>query len=97
MLSARQWRGMRAWLGEPEQFADPKFESIAARYAASTELNAAIAELFGPQTMEALVAEGQRRGVPIAAVLSPADALGSEHFRVGRRAHRDRRRARHGR
>ena len=81
ILSARQWRGMRAWLGEPAQFADPKFESIAARYAASTELNTAIAELFGPQTMEALVAEGQRRGVPIAAVLSPADALGSEHFR----------------
>ena len=81
VLSARQWRGMRAWLGEPEQFADPKFESIAARYAASRELNAAIGELFGPQTMEALVAEGQRRGVPIAAVLSPADALGSEHFR----------------
>ena len=38
-------------------------------------------ELFGPQTMEALVAEGQRRGVPIAAVLSPADAFASEHFR----------------
>ena len=36
VLSARQWRGMRAWLGEPEQFADPKFDTIAARYAAST-------------------------------------------------------------
>ncbi len=81
LLSARQWRGMRAWLGEPEQFSDPKFESIAARYVASKELNAAIAELFGPQTMDALVAEGQRRGVPIAAVLTPADALTSDHFR----------------
>ena len=81
LLSARQWRGMRAWLGEPEEFADPKFESIAARYAASKELNAAIAALFGAETMESLVAEGQRRGVPIAAVLSPAEALASEHFR----------------
>ena len=33
LLSARQWRGMRAWLGEPEQFQDPKFDTIAARYA----------------------------------------------------------------
>jgi crotonobetainyl-CoA:carnitine CoA-transferase CaiB-like acyl-CoA transferase len=82
LLSARQWRGMRAWLGEPEQFSDPKFEGIAARYLASRELNAAIAELFGPQTMEALVTEGQRRGVPIAAVLNPADALASDHFRA---------------
>ncbi|MGH3640799.1 MAG: CoA transferase [Mycobacterium sp.] len=81
LLSARQWRGMRAWLGEPEQFADPKFESIAARYVASKELNAAIATLFKPETMESLVAEGQRRGVPIAAVLSPAEALASDHFR----------------
>ena len=73
---------MRAWLGEPEQFADPKFDTIAARYAVSRELNEAIAELFAPQTMDDLVAEGQRRGVPIAAVLTPAQALSSEHFRA---------------
>jgi crotonobetainyl-CoA:carnitine CoA-transferase CaiB-like acyl-CoA transferase len=80
LLSARQWRGMRAWLGEPEQFADPRYDTIAARYGASRELNAIIAELFAPQTMAALVAEGQARGVPIAAVLTPAEALTSEHF-----------------
>ena len=80
LLSARQWRGMRAWLGEPEEFADAKYDTIAARYAASRELNAVIAELFAPQTMDALVAEGQARGVPIAAVLSPVEALTSEHF-----------------
>ena len=74
--------GMRAWLGEPERFADPKFDTIAARYAASRELNEAIAELFAAQTMRDLVAEGQRRGVPIAAVLTPAQALSSEHFRA---------------
>ena len=81
LLSARQWRGMRAWLGEPEQFADPKFETIAARYLASKELNAAIAGLFATQSMDALVREGQRRGVPIAAVFTPAEALASKHFR----------------
>jgi crotonobetainyl-CoA:carnitine CoA-transferase CaiB-like acyl-CoA transferase len=88
LLSARQWRGMRGWLGEPERFADPKFDTIAARYAASRELNEAIAELFAAQTINDLVAEGQRRGVPIAAVLRPAQALSSEHFRaVGALAH----------
>jgi crotonobetainyl-CoA:carnitine CoA-transferase CaiB-like acyl-CoA transferase len=82
LLSARQWRGMFAWLGEPEQFADPKFDSIAARYAASRELNVAIADLVAAQTMDDLVAEGQRRGVPIAAVLTPAETLSSQHFRA---------------
>jgi crotonobetainyl-CoA:carnitine CoA-transferase CaiB-like acyl-CoA transferase len=82
LLSARQWRGMFAWLGEPEQFANPKFDSIAARYAASRELNVAIADLVAAQTMDDLVAEGQRRGVPIAAVLTPAETLSSQHFRA---------------
>jgi crotonobetainyl-CoA:carnitine CoA-transferase CaiB-like acyl-CoA transferase len=82
LLSPRQWRGMRAWLGEPERFADPKFDTIATRYAASRELNESIAELVAAQTMNELVAEGQQRGVPIAAVLTAAQALSSEHFRA---------------
>lgn len=82
LLSARQWRGMRAWLGEPEEFSGPEFDSIAARFAASKELNAAIAALFAPETMDDLVAAGQARGVPIAAVQTPAEALASEHFRA---------------
>jgi crotonobetainyl-CoA:carnitine CoA-transferase CaiB-like acyl-CoA transferase len=84
LLSPRQWRAMREWLGEPEQFSDPKFDTIGARYAASAELNALIATLFADQTMGHLVDEGQARGVPIAAVLDPAEALASEHFRAVR-------------
>ncbi len=81
LLSPRQWRGMHGWLGEPEQFADPKFDTIAARYAASRELNDAIADLVAAKTMADLVTDGQRRGIPIAAVLTPAEALSSAHFR----------------
>lgn len=80
LLSARQWRGMWAWLGEPERFSDPEFDTIAARYAASAELNAAIADLFASETTASLVAQGQARGVPIAAVLTPAEALSAKHF-----------------
>ncbi|MCH9728139.1 MAG: CoA transferase [Actinomycetia bacterium] len=82
LLSARQWRSMRAWLGEPEQFCDPAFDTIGKRYAASGELNAAIGQLFARQTMASLVAQGQARGVPIAAVQTPAEALSSDHFRA---------------
>jgi crotonobetainyl-CoA:carnitine CoA-transferase CaiB-like acyl-CoA transferase len=82
LLSPRQWRAMWSWLGQPQRFADPKFDTIAARYAASRELNAAIADLFATQTMDALVGQGQARGVPIAAVVGPAEALKSDHFRA---------------
>jgi crotonobetainyl-CoA:carnitine CoA-transferase CaiB-like acyl-CoA transferase len=81
VMSPRQWRGMRAWLGEPEQYQDPKYDTIGARFAATRELGALTAELFAGQTMAALVAAGQEYGVPIAAVLTPAEVLSSEHFR----------------
>ncbi|BBY67065.1 putative CoA-transferase [Mycolicibacterium helvum] len=80
VLSPRQWHGMRAWLGEPEQFQDPSFESIAARTKAFGELSQLMAALFADRTMKQLVAEGQAHGVPIAAVLTPSQALGSEHL-----------------
>ncbi|MHA0287429.1 CaiB/BaiF CoA transferase family protein [Mycobacterium sp. C3-094] len=82
LLSPRQWRGMRAWLGEPPRFAGPEFDTIAARYAASAELNEAIAALFSPQSMDELVAQGRDRGVPIAAVRTPAEALHADHFHL---------------
>lgn len=80
VLAPRQWRGMRAWLGEPEQFQDPRFDSIAARTRAFGELSQLMAALFADRTMKQLVAEGQAHGVPIAAVLTPSQALGSEHL-----------------
>ncbi|WP_163702318.1 CoA transferase [Mycolicibacterium sarraceniae] len=80
VLAPRQWHGMRAWLGEPEQFQDPRFDSIAARTKAFGELSQLMAALFADRTMKQLVAEGQAHGVPIAAVLTPSQALASEHL-----------------
>ncbi|MEI6699684.1 MAG: CoA transferase [Mycobacterium sp.] len=80
VMSPRQWRGLRAWLGEPEQFQDPRFDTIAARVRSFTELGPLIGALFADQTMEKLVTDGQSFGVPIAAVLTPADVLQSDHL-----------------
>jgi crotonobetainyl-CoA:carnitine CoA-transferase CaiB-like acyl-CoA transferase len=80
LLAARQWRAMFAWLGEPEAFADPRFDSIAARVAAADELEPLIRQLFADQPAAELVAEAARRGVPLAQVLSPGEALDSDHF-----------------
>ncbi len=80
VLAPRQWRGMRAWLGEPEEFQDPKFDTLLARAQANTEISALIAALFAGKTMAELVGEGQSRGVPIAEVLTPSEALECEHL-----------------
>lgn len=81
VMSPRQWRGLRRWLGEPEEFQDPRYDVIAARFAAWPQISVLIAKLFAGRTMKELVSAGQANGVPIAAVLSPAQILASDHFR----------------
>ncbi len=82
VMSPRQWHGLRRWLGEPEEFQDPRYDVIAARFAAWPRIGVLVEQLFANQTMKALVTAGQAHGVPIAAVLSPEQILASDHFRV---------------
>jgi crotonobetainyl-CoA:carnitine CoA-transferase CaiB-like acyl-CoA transferase len=80
LLSPRQWHGLRAWLGEPADFQDARYDGIAARYGAWPEICALVADLCEGRSMAELVATGQTHGVPIAAVLSVSEALRSGHF-----------------
>jgi crotonobetainyl-CoA:carnitine CoA-transferase CaiB-like acyl-CoA transferase len=65
---------MFEWLGHPREFADPAYGKLATRFA-STTLIPAIARLFAGRTRTDLEEEGQRYGVPIAAVLDIDEAL----------------------
>ncbi|MFI2336375.1 CaiB/BaiF CoA transferase family protein [Nocardia rhamnosiphila] len=80
MLAKRQWRGMFEWLGAPTEFADPKYDTIPARFAAADTLHPLIAKLFAGYTQAELVAEGARRGVPVGGVHTLTEVLETEHF-----------------
>lgn len=80
LLAKRQWQGMFGWLGEPEEFADPIYNTISARVQAADRLDTLIIELFKHQNGGDLVAEASRRGVPLAQVLTLGQALKAEHF-----------------
>ena len=82
VMAPRQWRGLRAWMGEPAQFQDPKFDAIAERFAVWDEIGALLERQFADAGMDELVVTGQSYGVPIAAVLQPADVVAAEHFRT---------------
>ncbi|OBK93832.1 acyl-CoA transferase [Mycobacterium asiaticum] len=82
VMAPRQWRGLRRWLGEPDDFQDPKYDVIGARFAAWPQISALVAALFADRTMKELVTAGQEHGVPIAAVLTPSRILVSEHFQA---------------
>lgn len=81
LLAKRQWRGMFEWLGSPEEFADPKYDSISARVQAAVRLDPQIAALFASSPGAELVDEAARRGVPLAQVLTLGEALQTQHFR----------------
>jgi crotonobetainyl-CoA:carnitine CoA-transferase CaiB-like acyl-CoA transferase len=82
VMAPRQWRGLRRWLGEPEEFQDLKYDTLGARFAAWPQIGVLVDAMFADKTMKDLVAQGQAQGVPIAAVLTPSRILASEHFQA---------------
>jgi crotonobetainyl-CoA:carnitine CoA-transferase CaiB-like acyl-CoA transferase len=84
ILSARQWQGMFAWLGEPAELADPALASLANRFAATDRIHPAIERLFSSRTRDQIVAEARQYGVAAAAVLTPSEVFGVEQFQSRR-------------
>ena len=80
VLSPRQWRAMWEWLGKPEAFADPHFESFVARLQNADVLIPMYTEHFSTMTMEEVSAEAQRRGIVCTPVLRPEEVLANEHL-----------------
>lgn len=81
ILSPQQWRAMWKWLGEPEEFADPHWESFLARLQNADLLSARYREHFAKLTMEEVSEEAQRRGIVCTPVLRPAEVLANGHMR----------------
>lgn len=84
VLAPRQWQGMFEWMGRPEKYAAPEFNTLRARFTSPTLLKD-IAALFAGKARAELEKEGVRHGVPIAPLLSLAEATAMEQF-VARRA-----------
>jgi crotonobetainyl-CoA:carnitine CoA-transferase CaiB-like acyl-CoA transferase len=80
ILSPRQWRAMWEWLGKPEAFADPYWETFLARLQNADVLNALFTEHFAAMTMDEVCSEAQRRGIVCTPVLRPEEVLSNVHF-----------------
>ncbi|WNG86130.1 CoA transferase [Mycobacterium sp. ITM-2016-00317] len=79
ILSKRQWRGMFALMGSPEEFADPSYDKLGKRFH-SPHLLEAIEKFCADKTRAELERAGQAHGVPTAAVLTLSEALNADHF-----------------
>ncbi|MDF3312199.1 CoA transferase [Rhodococcus sp. T2V] len=79
VLAKRQWRGLWKWMGSPAEFADPKYDTTLERRA-NPKLIPAINRFMVDKTRAELERQGQRHGVPTAAVLSLDEVLESDHL-----------------
>ncbi len=83
ILAPRQWRAMRAWLGEPEYLQDPALDTLPGRLGIqSVVINPLIEELFAGRTMDDIATEAQQRGIVCTPLATAADVLRNEHFNV---------------
>ena len=81
ILNPRQWRAMRAWLGDPQALQADHFDHLLGRLSIQSDiLDPMFADFFKDKTKLALAREAQRRGLAMTPVLSPDEVLAADHF-----------------
>ena len=89
ILNRRQWRAMRAWLGEPQVLQADHFDNLLGRMSIQHDiLDPMFAEFFKDKNKLELACEAQRRGLAMTPVLSPDEVLSADHF-VDRKTFRE--------
>jgi crotonobetainyl-CoA:carnitine CoA-transferase CaiB-like acyl-CoA transferase len=82
IAAPRQWRALRTWLGDPEEFADPSFDQIATRFTNWDKIRPALEKLFADKTRDEIVQYGSSVGIAVAALQTPGDTLHSDHVQA---------------
>ena len=80
LMSARQWRALFEWMGEPAELADPAFDQMMTRIMRRDEIFAVLGPFLGTMTTEEAADEAQRRGIVVTPINTPADILVDDHF-----------------
>ncbi|HUF96724.1 MAG TPA: CoA transferase [Ilumatobacter sp.] len=81
ILSPRQWRAMREWLGDPEILQNDHWDSLLARISIQHDILTPIFnEFFANFTAAELADEAQRRGVVMTPVVTPSQVTKLTHF-----------------
>jgi crotonobetainyl-CoA:carnitine CoA-transferase CaiB-like acyl-CoA transferase len=81
VLSARQWRALREWIGDPEYLRDPELDNFVSRLMiAATVINPLLDAHFAKFGMDEAAAEAQRRGIVCTPALPPHRVLTNDHF-----------------
>ncbi len=81
-LSAKQWRAVKSWLGNPPELEGPEWENPLYRAAHLDVQDRVFSKHFKGRTKVELFQDGQEHGVGIVPVYNPAEVMEDAHFRA---------------
>jgi crotonobetainyl-CoA:carnitine CoA-transferase CaiB-like acyl-CoA transferase len=81
VASAKQWRSLHAWMGEPEEFSDPSFEQLFTRFMNWDKIRPALVRLFADQTRDDIVSKASELGIAVAPLNTSTEVLQSDHVK----------------
>jgi crotonobetainyl-CoA:carnitine CoA-transferase CaiB-like acyl-CoA transferase len=79
--SAKQWRALLSWMGNPAEFTDAAYDQMGMRHRNWAAIRSAIEELFANKTRDEIVARGAELGIAVAALHTAAEMLDNDHVR----------------
>ncbi|OBK87509.1 CaiB/BaiF CoA transferase family protein [Mycolicibacter sinensis] len=82
VASAKQWRALFTWMGEPEELSDPAMENLLGRFMNWTsKIQPALVEFFADKTRAEIVSRGSELGIAVGPLNTAAEILTSDHVR----------------
>ena len=79
-LSAKQWRAVKSWLGDPPEISSPEWDNPLYRAAHLDIQDQVFTSRFKGRLKRELFEDGQRHGVGIVPIYSPIEVMGDAHF-----------------
>ncbi len=81
IASAKQWRALYTWMGEPEELSDPALEQILGRFMSWANIQPVIVDFFADKTRAEIVSRGSELGIAVGPLNTPDEILASDHLR----------------
>jgi crotonobetainyl-CoA:carnitine CoA-transferase CaiB-like acyl-CoA transferase len=77
--SAKQWRALVGWMGNPPEFSDPALDQMGTRHRNWATIRPGIEKLFADKTRDEIVARGAELGIAVAALHTAGEMLDNDH------------------
>lgn len=81
IASAKQWRALFNWMGEPDELSDPALEQILGRFMNWAKIRPMIIDLFADKSRDEIVSHGSHLGIAVAPLNDAQEILTSDHVR----------------